>query len=311
MSDVLDILYVRFALPDLARQKQFLDDFGMQTFEENDVLYGRGTEPTPFLYAAEPLPAGETEPRWLGIGFEARSQEGLERIAAIDGVPVEQNDRPGGGLIARLTDPNGRSFEVVHGFDRPDALAVPARLPMNFGADRPRVNERVEIDADRPIVRRLGHCVFEVEDFRASEAWYKERLGVLTSDEICLDPSKAEETVIGAFMRADRGADPTDHHMIFPIGAGKSDFQHAAFEVSDWDTLMASHYSLDRAGYTHAWGVGKHILGSQVFDYWKDPHGLTLEHFTDGDLFDNSVPPETRTVQELMGALWGPDGSPA
>ena len=26
-------------------------------------------------------------------------------------------------------------------------------------------------------------------------------------------------------------------------------------------------------GYPHAWGVGRHILGSQIFDYWRDPFG--------------------------------------
>lgn len=310
MSDINDILYVRFALPDLEKQQQFLEDFGLATYVSNGALYGRGTDPSPFVYAAEPLADGRVEPEWLGVGFEASSAEGLERIAAIDGVPVEKNDRPGGGRIARLTDPNGRAVEVVHGFERPAPLEPPTRQPLNLGDARPRVNERVSIETDKPIVRRLGHCVFEVNDFRETEAWYKERLGLLTSDEVYFDDSFDPSKVLGAFMRVDRGADPADHHTIFPIGAGRSGFQHAAFEVADWDALMASHFDLERAGYTHSWGVGKHILGSQVFDYWKDPHGIVVEHFTDGDLFDADQPPEKKTIRELMGALWGPDGAP-
>ncbi len=310
MSDLHDILYVRFALPDLEAQQKFLDDFGMQTWIEGGALYGRGTDPSPFVYVADPLPDGETEPKWVAIGFEASSAEGLTRIAAVDGVPVEKHDRPGGGLVARLTDPNGVTVEVVHGFERPERLATPSRQPMNLGDDRPRVNERVTLEPDKRIVRRLGHCVFEANTFRETEKWYKDRFDVLTSDEIYVDDSHAEEKLIGGFLRANRGDDPADHHMIFPIGAGQSRFQHAAFEVEDWDSLMAGHFDLDRAGYQHQWGIGKHILGSQVFDYWKDPHGLTLEHFTDGDLFDASVPPEKQTVQVLMGALWGPDGGP-
>lgn len=45
----------------------------------------------------------------------------------------------------------------------------------------------------------------------------------------------------------------------------------------DW--LMAKNYHLDI-------GVGRHLIGSQIFDYWKDPFGNRVEHFTDGDVND-------------------------
>jgi hypothetical protein len=60
----------------------------------------------------------------------------------------------------------------------------------------------------------------------------------------------------------------------------------------------------------HPFGVGKHILGSQVFDYWKDPDGFMLEHFTDGDLFNESFGSHKRSPEELVGMRWGPDGMP-
>jgi hypothetical protein len=79
-----------------------------------------------------------------------------------------------------------------------------------------------------------------------------------------------------------------DHHTLFFINADQAGFNHAAFEVTNWDALMSSHYALLKAGHRHSFGVGKHILGSQTFDYWKDPDGFTLEHFTDGDLLNES-----------------------
>jgi hypothetical protein len=30
--------------------------------------------------------------------------------------------------------------------------------------------------------------------------------------------------------------------------------------------------------------VGRHILGSQVFDYWHDPSRFKIEHYADGDV---------------------------
>jgi len=38
-------------------------------------------------------------------------------------------------------------------------------------------------------------------------------------------------------------------------------------------------------------GVGRHLLGSQIFDYWRDPWGQKHEHYADGDLFDAAQPP--------------------
>jgi hypothetical protein len=45
------------------------------------------------------------------------------------------------------------------------------------------------------------------------------------------------------------------------------------------------------------WGVGRHLLGSQVYDYWADPWGRVHEHWTDSDRLNaanggNLVPAE-------------------
>ena len=51
-------------------------------------------------------------------------------------------------------------------------------------------------------MKRLGHCVLNVKNFRESEAWYKSRFGLITSDEI--NPGSPEQA-LGAFLRCDRG----------------------------------------------------------------------------------------------------------
>jgi hypothetical protein len=73
---------------------------------------------------------------------------------------------------------------------------------------------------------------------------------------------------------------------------------------------MAGHTLLKDAGRTPEWGVGRHILGSQVFDYWRDPWGHTLEHWTDGDLLTAQDPPGVGTIQDLMGVQWGSPAPP-
>ena len=301
MTGIADILYVRFRVPDLDIQQKFLDDFGCITRRENGALLARGTDANPFIYAAE-----QGEAAFLGLGFEVLSKADLERIAAIDSVPIATNKAPGGGLIARLQDPDGLPVDLVYGMDKPAPVTPPKRQPLNFGEQRRRLGERVSYQPAPGSVKRLGHCVINVTDFRASEAWYKERLGLITSDEIYMGQ---EDQVLGAFLRCNRGELHVDHHTLFLIGSGKLEFQHAAFEVADWDSLMLGHDALRKAGYKHSWGVGKHLLGSQVFDYWKDPNGFTVEHFTDGDLLNESFGSHKAPVEQLLGSHWGPEAS--
>src|SRR3990167_5245150 len=106
-------------------------------------------------------------------------------------------------------------------------------------------------------------------------------------------------------MRCDRGDMPTDHHTLFLLQSPNAPrFNHAAFEVADIDDLMRGHTHLAKSRRTPAWGVGRHILGSQVFDYWKDPWGHELEHWTDGDLFTAADGSHTATFHDLLNVQW-------
>jgi hypothetical protein len=55
------------------------------------------------------------------------------------------------------------------------------------------------------------------------------------------------------------------------------------------------------------WGIGRHVLGSQLFNYHFDPSGFSVEHYADGDVFDASYP--TRYHESGKEGLyqWGPD----
>lgn len=294
---VHDIAHVRFAAPDLAAMRAFLDDFGLRTFENRGRLYAGGTDGRPFLHVTEPGPA-----RFVALGLRAGSRDDLERLAAAEQCPVEPIDEPGGGWIVRLTDPDGFAVEVVAG--QADEAPAPARVGAmrNCAADQPRSDAPIRLDAAPAHIHRIGHAVLQVSDFRRSEAWYKARFGFLTSDEIEAAPGVA----LGAFMRCDRGTVPSDHHTLFLAQLpGKPRLLHAAFEVADLDDLMLGHQHLKAAGRQPAWGVGRHIMGSQVFDYWKDPFGNELEHWTDGDVLTAALPPSRQTMQALLAVQWG------
>ena len=305
MPAIRDVLYVRFRVTDLQAQKQFLEDFGFRTKLEGDLLMGRGTGDRPYIYLAQEA----DEPGFVCVGFAAESADALQEIAAIDQVPVEANPLEGGGLIARLTDPNGFSVDVVANISAAPSLAPGGRSSLNSGNEKKRLGERVAFEDPECSIKRLGHVVLMVNNFQETFEWYQCRLGLLISDEIVMEKEGKEQT-LGAFTRCNRGEEFVDHHTLFFIDAGHADFNHAAFEVANWDVLMRDHYKLKKAGHQHSFGVGKHILGSQTFDYWKDPNGFMLEHFTDGDLFNESFGSHKRSPADLLGTHWGPEGMP-
>jgi hypothetical protein len=70
-----------------------------------------------------------------------------------------------------------------------------------------------------------------------------------------------------------------------------------------WPRAGSTCYSADT---TEPGGIGRHVQGSQIFDYWHDPDKLTVEHFTDGDLFDNTVEPGWAPLTASGLSQWGP-----
>ncbi|MGV8997354.1 MAG: VOC family protein [Parvibaculaceae bacterium] len=302
MIRVTDIAYVRFSAPDLDVMEKFTHEFGLVTVQRDAMhLYARGTDALPFGHVTELGEAG-----FKGLGFYAENISDLEKLATSQGVKVEDAAMPGGGKVVRLRDPDGNLVEVVAGQTKPAALPVGRALVHNDGSKIVRKGVNLHVDAGPSQVKRLGHGVLNVKDFRVSEAWYKAALGFVTSDEIQFAP----DVPLGAFMRCDRGSIHVDHHTLFLVGTGASGFNHAAFEVAHMDDLMAGHQHLIDNGRQHEWGVGRHHLGSQIFDYWRDPWGHTVEHWTDGDLFNNETPPNIRSLDDLIGNQWGPPAPP-
>lgn len=294
-----EIAFVGFRAPDLGAMRAFMEDFGASVAREDDNrLYMRGAGAAPFLHVTD-----QGDPGFTTLGLRAADRTDLETLATAEGAEVRELDAPGGGVHVDLRDPDGVLVRVVA--DQADAAPLPLPEPhgWNRHAEKTRLSRPKRTHQGAAHLVRLGHCVLNVANFRISEQWYKDRFGFITSDEIEAAPGMA----IGAFMRCDRGDTPTDHHTLFlmqaPSGPG---FNHAAFEVADMDDLQAGHRRLTESGRQQVWGVGRHLLGSQVFDYWRDPWGHMLEHWTDGDLFTAADGSRTASLADLMGVQWGP-----
>lgn len=295
---VTDIAYVRFQAPDLDQMEAFLSSFGLSRARRtSDELHMAAADGSPFVHSTRKGAAS-----FQSAGFRAASREALEALAVFAGRTVERATDPGSADLVRLTDPDGLAVEVVHWPDEPAPLAVLERPPVNDTLARPRVDTLKRLPHGPSHVMRIGHIVLEVSDYAASADWYHQHLGLIPSDEIYRDEGGP---VGAAFFRCDQGARPVDHHTVVLAGRGKFAFGHAAFEVVDFDDLMTGHDHLRREGREHDWGVGRHILGGQIFDYWRDPWGHLLEHWTDGDMLTRDWGSRRVSADEVFGAQWG------
>jgi len=294
------LLYLHVARPDLAAARKFLTDFGLiPVSEQGETLHFRGVGPNAVIYSV----TRAARPALLGIGLSVPGRESLAALAEGTGASIEPFTGPGRGEVVRLRDPDGVSVDVLHGQEQVGPLHSRDAIPHNAPSQVVRVNDTQRPPLAPPEVTKLGHLVLTSPNFPRKVQWYMKMFGFIPSDVLCLP----DGTPAGAFLRLDRGTTPTDHHTLFVTFGAEPDIDHAAFEVVDLDAVEMGQQVLKAAGYRHAWGVGRHLLGSQIFDYWRDPWGLKHEHYADGDLFDASLPTSYHKLDRAGLYQWGPD----
>jgi hypothetical protein len=150
-------------------------------------------------------------------------------------------------------------------------------------------------------------------------AWYTQHFNLSPSDILYIplehtDPKtgQAARKPVGIFAHIDRGQDLVDHHTMFMTtltpGSGlEKHVHHCSFEVHDLDTQFLGHKWLAAKEYKSVWGIGRHILGSQIFDYWWDTTGFMVEHYADGDLVNEDTPVGFGPAAHEGLAVWGPE----
>jgi catechol 2,3-dioxygenase-like lactoylglutathione lyase family enzyme len=296
---VVGLAWLEFEKTDLTRAERFLVDFGFTVTDRTpEALVLRGHwAGTPSLVVRR----GATS-RFVGPTFVADARADVDRLARTTDRTVTPHR---GGLAVDLTDPSGFPVRVVHGVPELPALPERDQLPLNFGHDQVRANATQRPARRAAQIQRLGHVVMGTTRFRAALDWYLDTLGVIVSDFLYLDGQRERGPVM-AFIRCDQGSVPSDHHTLAMALQPQTGYLHSAFQVTDLDEVAAGGEHLRERGYRHAWGIGRHIQGSQIFDYWRDPERLMFEHYTDGDLFDSSMRPGWAPMSVSGLSQWGP-----
>ncbi len=305
-ATAIDIAYVRYQADDLDKMEAFLNDFGLHRSARTPAaLYMRANAAGQHCHITE---IGKDN-RAVGFGLKMKSAQDLQALAARLGLPVQDNPEPGGGQRVRFADPAGFQVDALHGQAVLPELPHREPLQMNPSSERTRMGKVIRLKNQPSSVMRLGHVALLVKDFHACLAFYSDALGFKPSDTYFAGPP---ENQIAAFMHCGLGSAWTDHHTVAFITApdGINRFDHSAFEVLDLDDLMQGNQHLKSRGYKHSWGVGRHIQGSQLFDYWRDPFGNKIEHWTDGDLVNDATPVGTAHINNEELSQWAPELSP-
>ena len=299
---VQELAWLEFTKPDLDRAELFGRAFGFTTaMRAPDEVQLRGSDPgAPCVLIRK----GERS-RFLGVAFRAAEPADVLRLAEARGRPVTKLPESLGGVSVDLVDPNGQRVRVVADTHELPVLPGQAPLTFNFGHHATRTNSTQRPPRQPAAVQRLGHLVLQTTTYRQTLDWYLEHLGLIVSDFLYYRGQRERGPVM-SFIRCDRGETPTDHHTLALVLGPANRYVHSAYEVADLDALAAGGEYLRERGYRRSWGIGRHIQGSQIFDYWRDPDGFLVEHYADGDLFDCTLEPGWAPMTASGLAQWGP-----
>jgi catechol 2,3-dioxygenase-like lactoylglutathione lyase family enzyme len=299
---VRDIAWVEFEKPDLDRAEAFARAFGFTVVARTpEELQLRGTD------AGAPcvLLRRGARSRFVGLALRAADEGDVLRLADAVGIPATPLPDSLGGMSADLVDPSGLPVRVVAGMHELPEFAGQRPHCFNFGRELHRINATQRPPRTPAAVRRLGHVVLQTTTYLQTLDFYLENLGMIVSD-FLFYPGQRDRGPVMSFIRCDRGSTPADHHTLALALGPANRYVHSAYQVCDLDALAAGGEYLRDQGYFRSWGIGRHIQGSQLFDYWRDPDGFLVEHFADGDMFDDTLEPGWAPFTATGLAQWGP-----
>jgi catechol 2,3-dioxygenase-like lactoylglutathione lyase family enzyme len=296
---------MRYQHPDLQEITTFLRDFGMSVVKKTDTQrWYKGYGKDQYVYYAQ-----QGEKKFLGGTFEVESYAELEKAARLPsaGKIEELTEAPGGGHMVTLIDPEGFPINLIYGQTPAPGGPFPEILAANYETEKPRVAKFQRFKPGPAAVHKLGHYGLCVKDFPTQLEWYTRTFNFAPTDFLYINTPDGSKKDVATFMHIDIGQEYTDHHTFFMSSNPTAHVHHCSFEVHDFDTQNLGHEWLVSKGYKLVWGVGRHILGSQLFDYWWDTSGNMVEHYADGDLVNEDTPVGWGEAGDESLAVWGPE----
>ncbi|KAJ0413248.1 Glyoxalase/Bleomycin resistance protein/Dihydroxybiphenyl dioxygenase [Aspergillus carlsbadensis] len=295
---LVKLSHMRYQHPDPDEITTFLQDFGMSVAKRTDSeVWYRGYGEDQYVYYARKGPK-----QYLGGTFQVRARR-LPHASEIQ----ELGDAPGGGHLLTFSDPEGFPVNLIFGQIPAVAGTSPAKLTYNYETEKPRIRRFQRFEPGPAGVHKLGHFGLCTTNLTSLITFYTNNFNLVPSDFLYIEKEDNQRTNVALFAHIDLGPEYVDHHCFFISSNATSHVHHCSFEVHDFDTQKLGHQWLASKGYKSVWGVGRHILGSQIFDYWWDTTGNMIEHYADGDLVNDQTPVGYGPAGDESLAVWGPE----
>jgi catechol 2,3-dioxygenase-like lactoylglutathione lyase family enzyme len=148
-----------------------------------------------------------------------------------------------------------------------------------------------------PVVNptRLAHLALFTPNVSRAVNFYASALGLLLAD-------RSREII--AFTYGRHGS---DHHLLAFLDNPGAGLHHSSWDVGGVSAIGLAAERLRAAGHSHNWGLGKHVLGSNFFNYTRDTTGQWWEHICHIDYIPENVAWDGGDYDGEDGFyLWGP-----
>lgn len=256
-----------FSVPDLSVAQQFYSAFGLDVRGNGDRLdlYTFGH---PHCWASI-FKAGVCKKlQYVRYGIFAGDEAAFEQRIAELGIGIAPHPL-GDDQGVWFRDPDGIATQLV---------VAPKVSPSTKTAPSPRSTVapgqgaapcRSKVAPVRP--RYLSHILRFSPDVPRMTGFCRDVLGLRLSD-------FAGEII--AFIHTPHGS---DHHLVAFAKSHAPGLHHSSWDVGSIDDVGAGAEQMREAGWDKGWGVGRHALGSNYFNYVQDPWGSFCEYSFDID----------------------------
>ncbi len=292
-AGVHSIFQFGLAVPDLAEQERFLTAFGVAPKRVGDRIEIRA-EGSDHVWAT--ILKSETAKKklqFISLGcYEQDYGKIRQQVEAAGGVFSNGHPAgPAGGFWFR--DPFGLLVQV---------LVAPKTMP-----DSKTMMEDLNVPANArgaparsaaPKVRstRLSHMALFTPDLDRSLDFYTRALGMRLADRS------------GGIIAFTYGRHGSDHHMLAFAAGPAPGLHHSSWDMPSIESLGLANTQLRAAGYNIHWGPGRHVLGSNYFNYTSDSYGQIWENSCHIDYIEKDARWEVANyADEDAFYLWGPD----
>jgi catechol 2,3-dioxygenase-like lactoylglutathione lyase family enzyme len=273
MVKVIKLAHVGLNAVDLSKQAEFYNDkWGLEPVDESGrEMYFRAEGPAHHVLTLHEHDTGGVH----HVALEVASADEIERAyeelsaAGVDVVTAPAQElEPGVQKAIRFKDPDGFLVELVAGIDR-------VLDPYGQRDVKPQ---------------DLNHVVLNVADADRSEAFYRDLLGFKLTDRF----------INGLSFWA---CNANHHSLAFGEARdGQPAFHHAAFEMKDWEEWIKAVFYAGERGIPRVWGPGRHLFGNNLFSYYRDPEGNTIEYTAEVEQLTD--PDRQIRIQEPFADQW-------